>query len=213
MTSNPDIAAERRETILAAAQRAFDKHGYAATTMDEVAAEAGLSKGSVYNYFKSKELLFSGIHVAAVEGVVDDLRQIAGSTQRPREKLLASLDYWYDRASQWTAIGRLFLEFWATAARSEQNTINDVQQPMYDATRQLVAEMIAEGVGCGDFAADTRPEVATDLILALLDGIQLQAILGTGRPLDDDYMTSAKRAVLTALTGRDVEAQEVQNDG
>jgi len=66
----------RRRQLLAAAVGRFDAAGYAATTMAQVAAEAGLAKGTTYLYFRSKEELFlellleelgAWVEVAAVE--------------------------------------------------------------------------------------------------------------------------------------------------
>jgi TetR/AcrR family transcriptional regulator len=48
---------ERRDHILAAALHAFSHSGFAETTMDQVAAMAGVSKGSLYLYFPSKQAL------------------------------------------------------------------------------------------------------------------------------------------------------------
>lgn len=51
----------RRETILAAAKRVFSQHGYAATTVADVARAARLSYGTIYWYFESKEELFDAL--------------------------------------------------------------------------------------------------------------------------------------------------------
>jgi AcrR family transcriptional regulator len=58
MTPKPDIAAERRTQIIEAALACFTRKGYNNTTMDDIVAESGLSKGSLYWYFKSKDELF-----------------------------------------------------------------------------------------------------------------------------------------------------------
>jgi AcrR family transcriptional regulator len=52
---------ERREAILEVAARYFLEHGYAATTMSGIAAALGGSKGTLWNYYASKELLFSDV--------------------------------------------------------------------------------------------------------------------------------------------------------
>lgn len=54
----PLAKAARRAQLLAAAARRFDQVGFEATTMAEVAAAAGVSKGATYLYFPSKESLF-----------------------------------------------------------------------------------------------------------------------------------------------------------
>jgi AcrR family transcriptional regulator len=66
--------AERPDEILDAALECFADRGFAATRMDEVAARAGVTKGTVYLYFRTKEDLFKELvrtrlspHIAAVE--------------------------------------------------------------------------------------------------------------------------------------------------
>src|SRR6185312_1175450 len=49
----------RREAILGIAQEVFSAEGYAAASMSHIAAKLGGSKGTLYNYFKSKEELFA----------------------------------------------------------------------------------------------------------------------------------------------------------
>jgi AcrR family transcriptional regulator len=73
--------AARRATLLAAAARSFDRHGFDATTMAGVAATAGVSKGATYLYFPSKESLFRKLLLldlaawaATVEGRLDGSR-------------------------------------------------------------------------------------------------------------------------------------------
>jgi TetR/AcrR family transcriptional repressor of uid operon len=53
--------AGRRERILEAAERAFVRHGFHATTMQHVAEELGMSAGNLYRYFPSKEAIVEGL--------------------------------------------------------------------------------------------------------------------------------------------------------
>ncbi len=61
----------RRESIIEAAQVLFEKKGFEQTTVDEIAAEAELGKGTIYSYFKSKE----EIYIAILEKRLDFLEQ------------------------------------------------------------------------------------------------------------------------------------------
>src|SRR3954452_6771590 len=61
--------AGRRESILGAAARAFVEHGFASTSMDDVAGHAGISRLIVYRHFSSKEALY----VAVLERVSERL--------------------------------------------------------------------------------------------------------------------------------------------
>ena len=62
----------KRQAILKAATTAFMAHGFGDTTMDQVVALSGVSKMTVYRYFKNKEELFAGVIVDTCERLVDD---------------------------------------------------------------------------------------------------------------------------------------------
>ncbi len=65
---SPEKLEERRQQIRAAAARCFARKGIQATTMREIFAEAGLSAGAVYNYYRTKdELIADGITASTAE--------------------------------------------------------------------------------------------------------------------------------------------------
>ncbi|OPZ85081.1 MAG: HTH-type transcriptional regulator TtgR [bacterium ADurb.Bin429] len=59
-------ALARREEILAAAMRLFARQGYARTTTKEIAQEAGISEGTIYRYFSSKQEILFAFSVPAI---------------------------------------------------------------------------------------------------------------------------------------------------
>lgn len=82
-----NVSAERREQILQAAQRVFAREGLANARMEQVAAEAGLSVGILYHYFKDRDDLIYQLLVALAEQdlkIYPDILQAPGS---PRAKL------------------------------------------------------------------------------------------------------------------------------
>jgi AcrR family transcriptional regulator len=85
--------ASRRAALLAAAARRFDQVGYEGTTMAEVAADAGVSKGATYLYFPSKESLFLKLLVLEAGGwatvVTERLDASRGRSARAIARLLA----------------------------------------------------------------------------------------------------------------------------
>ena len=59
----------RHQEVLEAARRIFARLGYAATNVEEIAKEAGMAKGTVYLYFKSKEEVFAAVLARDLEGL------------------------------------------------------------------------------------------------------------------------------------------------
>jgi AcrR family transcriptional regulator len=59
--ANVQAQSDRRDEILAAAQRCFVRSGFHGASMQDICAEAGMSPGNLYRYFPSKEALIAGI--------------------------------------------------------------------------------------------------------------------------------------------------------
>jgi len=202
MAETPEMA-ERRRSILAAAVQAFDASGYAATTMESVAAEAGISKGSIYNYFTSKHDLFQQVFASAVATVEADAVRLLDQPIPATQKLDTLLDYWYQRLGYHRRIGRLVLEFWVTAAREHQGDLAETFRQLYARWRERMASLLAQGAQQGEFSREFNSPVAASLILAILDGIEIQSILDVGVDVNDEFLAALKRAIFAALAVKD----------
>ena len=83
--------AERMEQTVAAAHALFAERGYAAATMDDVAAAVGVTKPLLYNYFGNKEHLYLACLERAGDGLVATLAAAVGETANPGEATRAGL--------------------------------------------------------------------------------------------------------------------------
>jgi AcrR family transcriptional regulator len=79
---------DRPQEITEAALAAFAENGYAATKVDEVAKRAGVSKGLLYLYFKTKEDLFKAVIRSFVVPKIDELTAIIDSSELSSEEFL-----------------------------------------------------------------------------------------------------------------------------
>lgn len=79
----------RREEILKAGQKLFIEKGLASTTMDEIARECELAKGTLYLYFRSKEILFMSILLRGLELMYDMMAASQEGLSDPVGKLSA----------------------------------------------------------------------------------------------------------------------------
>jgi AcrR family transcriptional regulator len=90
---NAQIKDERREQILKAALKVFAVRGFAATKVGDIAAEAHLSHGLVYHYFKSKEEIFFELVAIAVKTSGDALLMVDALPLPPIEKVRQTAKY------------------------------------------------------------------------------------------------------------------------
>lgn len=88
--------AERMEQTVAAAHALFAERGYAAVTMDDVAAAVGVTKPLLYNYFGNKEQLYLACLERAGDGLIDTVVAAVGETAEPAEALRAGLRAFFE---------------------------------------------------------------------------------------------------------------------
>jgi TetR/AcrR family transcriptional repressor of mexJK operon len=91
--TTPDLSRSdaKRRAILDVASEVFLAQGYAATSMSEIAARLGGSKGTLYNYFRSKEELFSAFITDTCQGpamAIFDHMPVTGAGRPIRENLI-----------------------------------------------------------------------------------------------------------------------------
>src|ERR1043165_5862397 len=81
---------EKRERILAAAERVFARRGFFASRVSEIAKDAGVADGTIYLYFKSKDDLLIALFENRMRQVNDELRAaVDGAPDQPIEQLRA----------------------------------------------------------------------------------------------------------------------------
>jgi AcrR family transcriptional regulator len=78
----------RPQEIVRAALHLFAQRGFAATRLDDVAAEAGISKGTLYLYFENKESLFRAVVQESVVPNIDAIEQLIATYDGPTPDLL-----------------------------------------------------------------------------------------------------------------------------
>ena len=129
-----------RERLLDAAAEVFAERGYRATTVDDLAAAAGLTKGAVYWNFDSKEAVFS----ALIEERVDRrARDLMGVTEHsPRETATAPLisSGITSFADEQQALVLLLQEYWSLAVRD--TALRDAYVERQRALRDRLAEAL-----------------------------------------------------------------------
>ena len=85
-----------RNDIMIAAEKLFEEDGYYETTMNKIADRADFSKGSLYNYFESKEVLFFDILNEKIETFRKGLTETTNEFLTIEEKICAFIEFYFD---------------------------------------------------------------------------------------------------------------------
>jgi len=86
---NNSKKADKREIILSIAQKRFAHYGLQKTTIDEIAGEAGISKGLIYHYFPSKEDVFYTVIEKEAKKIIYEIREAVNNEKTTYDKLKA----------------------------------------------------------------------------------------------------------------------------
>jgi len=168
----------RRKQIIEGALKVFARTGLSNFKMAEVAEEAKVGKGTLYEYFSSKEELIMGAvgdfmlefeqYVAArVKGLAGPMEKIEGMIQ-------FSVEYCLENEDRLDAL----LDFYAVGIpRSGGGPALMDLGPRYKSVIQWVGSVISEGIEEGAFRPVDQEFVAS-MILAMLDGFFFQAAIG-----------------------------------
>jgi TetR/AcrR family transcriptional regulator, cholesterol catabolism regulator len=84
----------RRQEVVYEAAKAFARHGYDTTTMQELAAAMGLATGALYHYFGAKEQLLMAICDQLMDPLLEQATELLGEPGPPEEQLRAVVRLW-----------------------------------------------------------------------------------------------------------------------
>ena len=166
----------QRQRIVGGATRAFARDGYAAATIDQIGRELGLSKGSIYTYFASKEDLF----VASLQSIYDSRFEALATAFAPddpiEEKFRKILEKLANIVSpRDDAFARLSLAGFLESSRIPR--LLEIKTASYRRFGDLLHRLLREG----QQAAKVRPDVnipsVTVVLLAVADGLMLHGLV------------------------------------
>jgi AcrR family transcriptional regulator len=165
--------AQTRRRILDAAATAFAECGIATTSITDITAAAGLTKGAVYSNFASKdELVLAIMEERLVERMLDATAafdELADTGDAAREAGLRLLQAVHADA----AWHRLFLEYWGLAMRDEQ--IHAGLAARRQALRDAIAGAIERAADARGLTLPLSPTNLAVAILALSNGLAVEA--------------------------------------
>ncbi|TCO70297.1 TetR family transcriptional regulator C-terminal domain-containing protein [Rhodovulum euryhalinum] len=190
------IQRRNRRAILDAALAVFSQHGFRGATLDQIAAEAGLSKPNLLYYFPSKEAIHETLLAGLLETWLAPLRALDAEGE-PVEELLGYVRRKLAMSRDFPCESRLFANEILQGAPRIMPALEGELKSLVDEKAEVIAGWAAAGR-----IADIDPYHLIFSIWALTQhyadfDVQVRAVLGTGR---GDPFEGADRYLVTLFT-------------
>jgi TetR/AcrR family fatty acid metabolism transcriptional regulator len=164
---------DRRAVILDAALRTFVKRGYPDTKVAEIASEAGVAEGTLYNYFTSKEDLLLALFDEKWGWIINEIRKKIRRLSDPNRKLKAIFSLVVRMFKKNRQLAELFMvDIKQSSVFLNNYTINRIVEFL-----DLIEEVLEEGKKKGIYRRDLDTRVARMVIFGAAQGILLSWVL------------------------------------
>lgn len=197
--------AQTRAALLEAAARVYARRGFAGATLEEVAAEAGFTKGAVYAHFGSKENLLLALVEEHLAAQVAEQIALFDRDRATWERPLAGSEHWMQRVQESPERFLLFVELWTQAQRDERlrRRLTGGLAALHATLARFCAESSADA---GFDAPPAVTEQFANVMLGLGVGLSMLELLAPASVANELLGTTL--SVLIRATESSVDAQQ-----
>jgi len=174
MKRTKEEALVTKQSLLSAALKVFSKKGYSATRLEDIALEAGVTRGAIYHHFGGKEALFRELVTERSTGVNQLAENIVNEGGSPATILRRLLVRTFEYAEE-DEDYRAMLEI-ATEKVEFTNDLEDFARQNIRGRRALIrflTNLVREGIKTGEFRADLPVKDAAITVAGFLNGVGL----------------------------------------
>jgi AcrR family transcriptional regulator len=162
-----ETQARTRQKLLDSGARAFAKRGYAAASIEEIAASAGFTRGAFYANFTDKADLFLTILDGQTEAALQQVGDAVAAA--PDDQKLGALLEWFDRLVVDRRLELAFGEFQAVASRDRKLRARLARR--YRLVVDLVTQMIESYCAGAGVTLPVPPRTFATMVVSIVDGL------------------------------------------
>lgn len=191
----PNVEAERRPQILAAACAVIASVGIPALRLSDVAKEAGVSSGTVHYYFETKREVIAAAFEFNLADSLARRRDLLASGKGSLAVLHDLVESYLPNDELSVRAWKVWLALWAEGSRDP--VLQEINDRLYGQWRDVVAEVLATAQDEG-LTRPGDPLAQANMLIGMLDGLAVQVVLGSSNmPLEsmqricNDFIDSA----------------------
>lgn len=196
MSPRPDVSDERKNQILNAAELVFTKKGLDSARMDDIAEETGLSKGTLYLYFKSKDALI----IAILERFFQGIFQLLNDRKKKPQSAIDAINQFTEEAIRdYKRMLRLMpvaYEFLALAFRNK--TVQKALSQYFKHFMDVLVPIIQQGIDSGEFR-NVDPKETAIALGAIYEGTVLLWVYDKNLVDIDHHIHSSVRILFDGI--------------
>lgn len=159
---------EKQRAIALASIDIFGEKGFDRTRMEDVAKAAGVGKGTIYEYFKTKDELMEGAVEALFVDMEGSLMPSFDEDASPSDILVLMLEKTIASVKQVGFAYRFFLEYMIHISRKDQSST--FMANVLTGYRYFLCNLIEQGMAVGEFRDDLEPMETAAALAAWVDG-------------------------------------------
>jgi AcrR family transcriptional regulator len=157
---------KRGQQILNAAAQLFAKHRYHEVRMDDIAAHAGVAKGTLYRYYRDKEDLYLALTVHGMHRLLEESQGKIIGPGEPDQKLLDFITHIVGFYEQYPYFLELIQRIETSNSTASLNALNTIRTQFYHLVTSLITQIHRAGQPVTD-----QPELAGLALLGTIRGI------------------------------------------
>jgi len=154
----------RRDQIMDTARRLFGERGTTDVSMDEIAAQAGVARSTVYVYFSNRDDLLRACVQSMYDRLEDTIALVVDDGTPPVERLRQLILGLLERIDESPDFFRLAMATQATAGTAGSAAVGGALMMIGLDMIRVLEELVVAGVAAGDFRGDIDPERAVVLV-------------------------------------------------
>lgn len=201
---------KKKTQIVLAAMKVFSEKGVKNSRMADIAAGAGIGKGTVYEYFRNRDEILTQVFYLILSEMEGNLNSALKDIDNPEDKIVLIFRAVFESMLQYPDdFMMLFVEFWSEGMR--HRGVDDKRflnlDTFYREFRQELAGILDEGIRTGRFVSMDSTAVAS-AVMAILDGLLLQVILDRKAFDHKDVIEESLKMILNGIKLRGASAGE-----